>query len=150
MSCHAECRVCLVLLRIVLCSPAASCQSQSVDDFSSFANASSAVHRFTSEHRFTGWDTRTWNRSGDVAAIAIVRTIPDKQILSPQTLKEVLIILRESWAWPSTCFSSVSNRESHITLLLLENLHASTSGQAQSEIDKTTEFVMKQTARVVE
>jgi hypothetical protein len=79
-----------------------------------------------------------------------VKTIPEKQILSPQTLKEVLIILRESWACPSTCVSSVNSREPQVTLLLLERLHVSTSRQAHSEIDKTTKFVMKQTARVVE
>jgi hypothetical protein len=150
MPCHAECRVCLVSLSMLLCSIAASCQSHSIDDFSSFANASSAVHRFTSENGFAGEDTKTWNQSGDLAAIAIVKAIPEKQILSPQTLKEVLIILRESWACPSTCVSSVNNREPQVTLLLLEHLHASTSRQAQSEIDKTTKFVMKQTARVVE
>jgi hypothetical protein len=78
MSYHAECRVCLVSLPMLLCSIAASCQSHGIDDLSSFANASSAVHRFTSEHGFAGRDMKTWNQSGDVAAIAIVKTIPEK------------------------------------------------------------------------
>jgi hypothetical protein len=80
-----------------------------------------------------------------MAAVAIVKTIPDKQMTSPDTLKDVLLILRDAWACPSRCITSSCNRQPNVTLLLLEHMHASTSGQFQSEIDKTKTFVLEQT-----
>jgi len=124
-------------LLIVCCSIVAWCQDCRVDGAASFTDVTSAVLRFTTQHMYTGWDAKIWNRSGDMAAVAIVKTIPDPQMTSPNTLRDVLFILHEAWACPSRCIKSSSDQQPNVTVLLLEHLHAKTSGPIQSEIDKT-------------
>ena len=34
------------------------------------------VHRITTQHLYTGWDEKAFNRSGDFVAVAIVKSIP--------------------------------------------------------------------------
>jgi hypothetical protein len=63
---------------------------------------------------------------------------------SPQTLEEVLLILREAYACSSRCVTSPDDRQPRIALLLLEHLHNNTSGKMQSSIDETKEFIMRQ------
>lgn len=97
---------------LMLCgSVAACCQDCGIDSAASFTDVKSAVLRFTTEHMFTGWDEKIWNRSGDVAAVAIVKTIPDAQMTSPSTLRDVLFILHEAWACPSRCIKSASDQQ---------------------------------------
>jgi hypothetical protein len=131
---------------LILCgSVAACCQDCGVDNAASFTNVKSAVLRYTTEHMYTGWDEKIWNRSGDMAAVAIVKTIPDAQMTSPSTLKNVLFILHQAWACPSRCIGSASDQQPNVTVLLLEHLHAITSGPIQSEIDETKAFILEQT-----
>ena len=87
-------------LLIVCGSIVAWCQDCRVDGAASFTDVRSAVLRFTTEHMYSGWDAKIWNRSGDMAAVAIVKTIPDAQMTSPNTLRDVLFILHEAWARP--------------------------------------------------
>jgi hypothetical protein len=132
-------------LLIVCGSIIAWCQDCRVDGVASFTDVRSAVLRFTTEHMVSGWDEKIWNRSGDMAAVAIVKTIPDAQMTSPNTLRDVLFILHEAWACPSRCIKSSSDQQPNVTMLLLEHLHANTSGPMQSEIDKTRTFILEQT-----
>jgi hypothetical protein len=100
---------------LMLCgSVAACCQDCGIDSAASFTDVKSAVLRFTTEHMFTGWDEKIWNRSGDVAAVAIVKTIPDAQMTSPSTLRDVLFILpRHGLARPAALSRRVTNSQSH-------------------------------------
>jgi hypothetical protein len=61
----------------------------------SFTEVKDAVHRVTTSHIITGWDEKTFNRSGDLVPLAIVQTLSDTEMTSPQTLEEVLFILRQ-------------------------------------------------------
>ena len=128
----------------ILFSISASCQDCTVADRTSLTEVKSAVIRFTTEHLYTGWDTKTWNRSGDLVAVAIVKTIPVDQTISPDTLRDVLFILHEAWACPSRCIADSSDRQPNVTLLLLEHLRANNHGQMQSEIDDTKQFIFEQ------
>ena len=138
-------RLYIFSLLIVCCSIVAWCQDCRVDGAASFTDVTSAVLRFTTQHMYTGWDAKIWNRSGDMAAVAMVKTIPDPQMTSPNTLRDVLFILHEAWACPSRCIKSSSDQQPNVTVLLLEHLHAKTSGPIQSEIDKTRTFILDQT-----
>ena len=129
---------------ILLVALVASAQDCKPDDFSSFAEVKDAVRRFTTEHIYTGWDDKAFGRSGDMAAVAIVRVIPDSEMTSPDTLKEVLSILRLAFSCPSRCVTACSDRRPRVTLLLLEHLRNSTSGKMQSEIDETKKFISQQ------
>jgi hypothetical protein len=132
-------------LLLVFGSIVAWCQDDRVDGAASFTDVKSAVLRFTTEHKYSGWDEKIWNRSGDMAAVVIVKTIPDAQMASPNTLRDVLFILHEAWACPSRCIKSSSDRQPNVTMLLLEHLNANTRGPIQSEIDKTRAFILEQT-----
>jgi hypothetical protein len=63
---------------------------------------------------------------------------------SPQTLEEVLLILREAYACPARCVAPSSDRQPRVGLLLLEHLHNHTSGKMQSSVDETNEYIMQQ------
>jgi hypothetical protein len=91
----------------------------------------------------TGWDDKTFNRSGDLVPVAIVQSLSDDEMASPQTLEEVLLILRDAYAC-ARCVTPLSDREPRVALLLLEHLHNKTSGKMQASIDETRDFIMQQ------
>ena len=104
-----------------------------------------SVHRITTQHIYTGWDEKAFNRSGDLVAVAIVKTIPESELPSPTTVKEILGILHSAFACPSRCIAAPDNRLPNVTMLLLEHLRTRSSGPVQAEIDQTKDFVSLQT-----
>jgi hypothetical protein len=135
-------------LLVILGAIAVSGEDCKPDDFESFAQLKESVSRVTSQHMYTGWDEKAFNRSGDVAAIAIVKSIPESDLTSPTTMKEVLGILHSAFACPSRCIAARSNRQPRVTMLLLEHLHNLTTGTMQSEINETRDFILRQTRSV--
>jgi hypothetical protein len=130
---------------LMVCSSIISwCQNCPVDGEYSFTDVKSSVLRFTTEHAYTGHYSKIWSRSGDMAALAIVKTVPDAQMTSPNTVREILLILREAWACPR-CARSPDDQQPNVTALLLEHLEGNTSGPIQSEITKTRTFILEQT-----
>jgi hypothetical protein len=127
---------------------AVSGQDSKPDDFVMFDRVKDAVRRTILESTETGWDLKILGRSGDLVAIAIVKTIPESELLSPSKLKWVLGVLREAFGCPSRCVESPGNRQPSVTLLLLEHLRNHAMAKSQSEIDKTTEFIVQQTRSV--
>ena len=73
-----------------------------------------------------------------------MKTVPDAQMTSPNTVREILLILREAWACPR-CARSPDDQQPNVTALLLEHLQGNTSGPIQSEIAKTRTFILEQT-----
>lgn len=57
-------------------------------DFS-FNDVKAAVHRVTSSGMYSGWDEKTFFRSGDLVAVAVLKTMDDSEMASPQTAKWV-------------------------------------------------------------
>jgi hypothetical protein len=104
-----------------------------------------SVHRITTQHMYFGWDEKAFNRSGDLVAVAIVKTIPESELTSPTTVKEILGILHSAFACPSRCIAAPDNRQPNVTMLLLEHLRSRSSGLAQAEIDQTKDFISLQT-----
>ena len=104
-----------------------------------------SVHRITTQHIYAGWDMKAFSRSGDLVAVAIVKTIPESELTSPTTLKEILGILHSAFACPSRCIAAPDNRQPTVTLLLLEHLRTRASGPIQAEIDQTKDFISLQT-----
>src|SRR5437879_8655861 len=103
----------------------------------SFTQVRESVHRITTQHIYTRWDEKAFNRSGDVVAVAIVKTIPENELTSPATVKEILSILHSAFACPSRCIAAPDNRQPTVTLLLLEHLRTRASGPIQADIDQT-------------
>jgi hypothetical protein len=104
-----------------------------------------AVHRIIREGMYTGWDDKTLSRSGDMAAIAILKSVSEEEFTSPEILKGELNILHISFECPSNCITACSDRQPRVTMLILERLHNTTSGQTRSEVDKLREYILQQT-----
>jgi hypothetical protein len=104
-----------------------------------------SVHRITTQHIYSGWDEKAFNRSGDLVAVAIVKTIPEAELTSATTVKEILGILHSAFACPSRCITAPDNRQPNVTMLLLEHLRTRSSGPVQAEIDQTKDFINQQT-----
>ena len=109
----------------------------------SFAEVKDAVRRVTTSHMIQGWDVKTFNRSGDLVPLAIVQSLSDDEMTSPQTLEEVLLILRDAYAC-ARCVAPPGDHEPRVALLLLEHLHNKTNGKMQASVDETKEFIMRQ------
>jgi hypothetical protein len=114
----------------------------------SFKEVKDSVHRVTTSHIYTGWDEKAFNRSGDLASVAILQTLIDSEITSPETVKDVLAILRAAFACPHRCVGAIGDRQPRVALLLLEHLYKNTSGKMQSNIGETKKFVLEQTRGV--
>jgi len=76
-------------------------------------------------------------------ALAAIQSLSDDELTSPQTLEEVLLILRYAYACPR-CVEPQSNREPRVALLLLEHLHNKTHGKMQASVDETKDIIMQQ------
>lgn len=139
-------RIGCLFVCIAFLSPAASpqgWQNCKPDGSYSFAEVKAAVRRVTTSHGISGWDDKTFNRSGDLVPLAIVQSLSDHEMTSPQTLNEVLLILRDAYAC-ARCVTPPSDREPRVALLLLEHLHNRTSGKMQVSVDETKKFITQQ------
>ena len=134
----------LATLTLAIAASAQDWQHCKPEGSYSFAEVKDAVRRVTTSHAISGWDVKTFNRSGDLVPLAIVQTLSDTEMTSPQTLEEVLLMLRDAYACSSRCVTSPGDRQPRIALLLLEHLHNNTSGKMQSSVDETKEFIMQQ------
>jgi len=134
----------LAILTLTVATSAQDWQHCKTVSSYSFAEVKDSVHRVTTSHLIEGLDDKTFNRSGDLVPLAIVQTLSDKEMTSPQTLEWVLLILRDAYACSSRCVPPSGDSQPRIALLLLEHLHNKTSGKMRSSIDKTKEFIMQQ------
>ena len=134
----------LAILLVALVAPGQDWQDCKPNGSYSFAEVKASVHRITASHIYTSFDEKALNRSGDLASVAILQTLSDSEITSPEALKDVLLILREAFACPHRCVSADGDKQPRVTLLLLEHLHKSTRGKMQSDIDETKKFILQQ------
>ncbi len=126
----------VVMLPLTISGSAQDWQHCKPDGSYSFAEVKDAVRRVMTSHIVTTWDEKVFNRSGDLVSLAIVQTLADKEMISPQTLERVLSIIREAFACPARCVTASSDRQPANTLLLLEHLHNSSSQEMRSKIDE--------------
>src|SRR5207248_8577968 len=89
----------------------------------SFNDVKAAVHRVTSSGMYSGWDEKTFNRSGDLVAVVVLKSIDDSEMASPETAKWVLLVIREAFACPQRCVQVTDDRRPRMMLLLLEHLN---------------------------
>jgi hypothetical protein len=132
-------------LATVLGTSIASGQDCKPDSITSLADLKQTVHRVTTSHGYSGWDDKAFNRSGDLAAVAIVQTIPQNELTAPGTLQDLLAMLHMAFSCPARCVGDASARQPNLTMLLLEHLHNSTDGLRQVAVDETKTYVLEQT-----
>jgi len=95
---------CVVFLS--LASPAQDWQECKPKGDYSFNDVKAAIHRVTSSGMYSGWDEKTFIRSGDLVAIAVLKTLDDSEMASPESAKWVLLIIRWAFCLSSMCQSN--------------------------------------------
>lgn len=138
----------LPLVAVLFSVPAASAQDNKPSDFESYAAVKDTVRRVTMQHGYTGWDDKILSRAGDLAAIAIAKSIPESELTSAPTMKDVLWILHTAFACPSRCIADSANRRPEVAMLFLEHLRNRTVGSMQSDVDETRDYIKQQTRDV--
>ena len=138
--------VCVVF--IALSTSAQDWQSCKPQGDYSFNDVKAAVHRVTSGGIYTSWDEKTFNRSGDLVAVAVLKSLDDNEMASPETAKSVLEILRSAFACPQRCVPVTDDRRPRMTLILLQHLNEITLENMRQEIEGVRQFVVQQAAKV--
>jgi hypothetical protein len=118
------------------------------DGSSSFAELKDAVRRDLGIHGYSGWDEKAFSRGGDFTALAIVQSVSDPEISTPENLKVILLILRLAFECPHTCVQVTGDQQPRVALLLLEHLHRTVNRAMKSQIEETKRFVLQQAGSV--
>jgi hypothetical protein len=137
---------CMVFLALV--ASAQDWQSCKPEGDYSFNDVKAAVYRVTSSGMWSGWDQKTFNRSGDLVAVAVLKTLDDSQMASKEHAEEVLEILRNAFACPQNCVKVTDDRRPRMTLLLLEHLDEITRGKIKRDIEEAKQYVVEQASKV--
>ena len=138
--------VCVVLLTFA--ASAQDWQSCKPEGDYSFNEVKAAVYRVTSSGMWSGWDTKTFNRSGDLVAVAVLKTLDDTEMSSKDHAKEVLMMVRNAFACLQDCVKVTDDRHPRMTLLLLDHLNEITRGKIQGDIDEAKQYIVEQARKV--
>lgn len=111
----------LLLVMLILMTHAAFAQDCSNDDFVSFCETKAAVFRLLSYPAYTGSDEKALNRAGDMAALAVIRSISIEDLNSREKARQVLLILNLAFAAPQLIATN-TNRRPTAAMLLLDHL----------------------------
>ena len=101
-----------------------------------------AVRSVVMSHSYSGSEEKAFNRAGDLVSIAILQTLSDCEMASPQALQQVLFVIRTGFAC-DRCVAEASDREPRVALLLLDSLRNRTVGEARSDVDETRRFLLR-------
>lgn len=75
--------------------------------------------------------------------MAILQTLSDAEMASPNTLNDVLLMLQTAFECPKSCLDVTDDQQPRITLLLLEHLQHIASHQMRWKIEETKLLLMK-------
>jgi hypothetical protein len=118
------------------------------DDFSPLDNLKETVHRVVEAGTITGSDDKLLSRSGDMAALAVVKALPDAELTTPDNIARVLDVVHLSFSCLDRCVESCSDRQPRLTLLLLDHLHQHSTGRLRARVEDTRKFVLRESYRV--
>jgi len=129
-------------IAVTALSIAAVGQDCTSKDFAEFSEVQSTVVRLLSSPGYTGFDEKTLNRSGDLAAVAIMRNVSIEAMDTPQNMRQILLILRLAFETPNLI--TECNRNPTAAVMLLDRLQSS-KNVSQNELDNTG-FLVKHNA----
>ena len=130
-----------------LIAPAQDWQACKPEGDYSFNDVKAAVHRVTSSRMYSGWDEKTFNRSGDLVAVAVLKTLEDGEMMSSESVKFVLLIVRMAFECPQYCVKVTDDRRPRMTLLLLEHLNEISGEKMQTDIEEVKHFILQQASK---
>ena len=123
-------------IAVVVLSVTATAQDCS-KQCSAYADVETAVSRLLSYPAYTSFDEKVLNRSGDLAAIAIMKRVSPQSMDSPETARQILLILFMAFASPQLIVGD-DNRRPAAAMLVLEHLqHTDYGRQSPTEIENT-------------
>jgi hypothetical protein len=93
----------------------------------------SAVSRLMSLPGYTVWDERILNKSGDLAAVAVMKSVPVQEMTSPEKTRQILLILHLAFEAPQLIVER-SNRAPTAAMLLLDKLERTEFGRQPNVI----------------
>jgi hypothetical protein len=103
---------------LVLLTYTAFAQKCSNDEFVSFCETKATVLRLLSYPAYTGSDEKVLNRAGDMAALAVIRSVSMEDLNSPETARQILLILNLAFAAPQLIAANTDRRQTAAMLLL--------------------------------
>jgi hypothetical protein len=109
---------CLLPVMFLLVAHATFAQECSNGDFVSFHEVKSAVLRLLSYPTYTSSDERALNRAGDMAALAVIRSVSIEYLNSPEKVRQALLVLNLAFAAPQLIAAGPDRRPTGALLLL--------------------------------
>ena len=126
----------LLPVMFILMTYTAFAQECSNDDFVSFSKIKTPVLRLLSYPGYTGSDEKVLNRAGDMAALAVIRSVSMEDLNSPEKARQILLILNLAFATPQLIAAN-ADRSPTAAMLLLEHLSKTNYREHVNEIENT-------------
>ena len=135
-----------MLVIFVLLAYTAFAQECATDEFGSFCVTKAAVLRVLSYPAYTGSDEKVLNRAGDMAALAVIRSLSMEDLNSPEKARQILLILNLAFAAPQLITAN-TNRRPTAAMLLLDHLSSTNYGKGQvNEIENARNGIQHSTS----
>jgi hypothetical protein len=116
------------------------------DEFESFSETKAAVLRLLSYPTYTGSDKKILNRAGDMAALAIIRSVSAEDLTSPEKARQILLVLNLAFAAPQL-ITPHGNRRPTAATLLLNHMEKGYCGQEKcNEVENLRSEIQHNTA----
>ena len=93
---------------------------------------------------YSGWDEKAFSRAGDLTAVAILQTLDDAEMKSPEATNEVLLVLSLAFQCPHHCVLAIGDQQPRVTLLLLEHLQHTADRRMRRKVEETRRFILRQ------
>jgi hypothetical protein len=133
----------VVILAMICGSWARSVASGEPD---SFQMIQSAVLRILHYPSYTAADEKTLNHAGDMAALAVIRSLSVDEMKSPEKERQILLILSLAFEAPQMIANDIDRRPT-AALLLLDHLRATNyGGQPVNQIENIRNEVRHNTS----
>lgn len=129
----------------ILMTYTAFAQECSNDDFVSFCETKTSVFRLLSYPAYTGSDEKVLNRAGDMAALAVIRSISIEDLNSPEKARQILLILNLAFAAPQLIAAN-TNRRPTAAMLLLDHLSKTDYREHVNEIENIRNEIQHNTS----
>jgi hypothetical protein len=110
----------------------------------SFEELKGSVRSARNLHGYSGWDEKAFSRAGDLTAVAILQTLDDAEMKSPEAINDVLLVLHLAFQCPHHCVPAIGDQQPRVTLLLLEHLQHTASRRMQPKIEETKQYILRQ------
>jgi hypothetical protein len=134
----------LLLVMLILLTYTAFAQECSNDEFGSFCETKAAVVRLLSYPAYTGSDEKVLNRAGDMAALAVIRSVSMKDLNSPEKARQILLILNLAFA---QLIAANTDRRPTAAMLLLDHLSKTNYDREHvNEIENTRNEIQHSTS----